>query len=697
MFKDDKNNFSNVKDSSKFEKLNDSKSTGKSDISEMFKDFKGTKKGSNSDSKGSDSKGIFPQKKNEYLSDVAKKKLKDDAKSPYKMKKGHENEKTYTDPDDPSKNNYEMKSFKDRHFDKARYKIYKSMNPKGVEIVIGTKIPAYETARPFLVKTAEGLNKKKVGTPATDKQNSNLSQNQGQINFKENKKLSGKIKIKQLTFFVTLISSIGCFSVIVIGLILFIIIIIASTLASGLFDNGSDSISFIYDSACNFEETNVIVMDGNNKSVLATVSLEDYVIGVACPEIGACSGEIEKMNKEYLKAKYVAVKTYTLTRRNGYSSSNKSVTMKAATKDQQWCDLDKGCILTKTSHKVEGSNSVYLYSYPGDYNKDKVDGNVYSTLKFTDKDKELAHKYYQEIYGDLFLPTTYNKSIDTLRGESVILSYHDHTQNFWKQQAENGKMYDEILTSTATSGDSDAKHYKGKSIYKMGAYCQASSSGDTGNLVDLGDYPSVFSKKEIRSPITSLLSSSQINEINNYIKTNVDSAGYGTGAGVAAAGQSLIAGLYQKGYFLPYYYGGGHGTGALSIGVDERWGKSVSATDMNAVKGRNVYSYDCSGFVAWSIKNACKSSFSAPKSDQFKSDYGPGISLSKAKPGDLMAKNGHVRLIVKNNGDGSVITAESTSGGYKHGGIQFTKRTEAGPYKVVDMSGWYSRNCSKSR
>lgn len=582
---------------------------------------------------------------------------KQNANNPYKMKKGHENEKMRANASNPSKDNFKKKNALQRGMDKSK--------------VAGAGLGV---AKSYAEGAGEAL--QNVAHPV--------------------EYAKQKVKVVVARQVIAIVGSLfsGCMPFLLIGLVIFILLFIIFSFGSGAMDDDSGG-NTVYDSACNFEETNVIVMDGNNKSVLATVSLEDYVIGVACPEIGACSGEIEKMNKEYLKAKYVAVKTYTLTRRNGYSSSNKSVTMKAATKDQQWCDLDKGCILTKTSHKVEGSNSVYLYSYPGDYNKDKVDGNVYSTLKFTDKDKELAHKYYQEIYGDLFLPTTYNKSIDTLRGESVILSYHDHTQNFWKQQAENGKMYDEILTSTATSGDSDAKHYKGKSIYKMGAYCQVSSSGDTGNLVDLGDYPSVFSKKEIRSSITSLLSSSQINEINNYIKTNVDSAGYGTGAGVAAAGQSLIAGLYQKGYFLPYYYGGGHGS--LAIGVDEKWGTSVSATGMNATKGRNVYSYDCSAFVSWSIKNACKSSFSAPKSDQFVSNYGPGISLSKAKPGDLMAKSGHVRLIVKNNGDGSVITAESTSGGYKHGGIQFTKRTEAGPYTIVDMSGWYSRNCSKSR
>ena len=498
---------------------------------------------------------------------------------------------------------------------------------------------------------------------------------------------------KSLALMGSVVSAIGCFPL----LIILVIVACFGVIVAWLSFDGGGAGEISYDSDCNFEETMVTVMDGNNEEVLATISLEDYVIGVACPEIGACSGNIAKMNKEYLKAKYVAVKTYTLTRRTGYNSSTKTLTMKAATKDQMWCDLEKGCFLTKTDHLVEGTSSVYRYSYPGDYDKNKADGEIYSNLSFTEEDLELAHKYYDEIYGDLFLPTSYNSSITKLSGEDVILSYHDTTQQFWSSQANAGKSYDEILISTANSGDQDASHYVGKSIYKMGNYCQATGGG-SGDLVDLGNYPDVTSTKEINKQITSLLSNQQISEINNYIISNVDKAGYGTGAGVAAAGQSLIAALYQKGYYLPYYYGGGHASG-IKIGVDSNWGRSAfdSWKSYNLGHDRLIYSYDCSGFVSWSIKNACNSDFSAVDSGTF-SGYGTGISLSNSKPGDLMVKAGsHVRLIVKNNGNGTVIAAESTSGRAKHGGIQFAEYSSASGYKIVDMSSWYSKNCKKSR
>ena len=159
-------------------------------------------------------------------------------------------------------------------------------------------------------------------------------------------------------------------------------------------------------------------------------------------------------------------------------------------------------------------------------------------------------------------------------------------------------------------------------------------------------------------------------------------------------------------YILPYWFGGGH-DGKLIMGVDTRWGENgskYSYSDYNAAAGRErtIFSLDCSGFVSWAIRNGCSSKFSSDATPGFISNYGKSIPLKDAKPGDIMVfdegggANGHIRLVVKNNGDGSIITAESTSGGAKHGAIQFTTHTtlnESHTYKIIDMTNWYSNNC----
>ena len=56
-----------------------------------------------------------------------------------------------------------------------------------------------------------------------------------------------------------------------------------------------------------------------------------------------------------------------------------------------------------------------------------------------------------------------------------------------------------------------------------------------------------------------------------------------------------------------------------------------------------------------------------------------------------MDKNGHVRLIIKNNGDGSIIAAEESG---SNNGLVFTTYSSAGGYAIVSMEKWYSENCT---
>ena len=205
-------------------------------------------------------------------------------------------------------------------------------------------------------------------------------------------------------------------------------------------------------------------------------------------------------------------------------------------------------------------------------------------------------------------------------------------------------------------------------IQKIFGESYSTASPDTSTILD--NYPLDGGNAKF---LTSALNGEQQAKLNNSILTAVNKAGYGTGAGVAAAGQTLVYELYKMGYKLPYKSGGGHASKAV-IGVDSKWGV-------------NSYGYDCSGFVSWTIANACDSNFTPTTSSGFLK-YGKSISVKNAKPGDLYVTSGHVALVVKNNGDGTVVTVEERN---PSKGLTFTTQKS----NIIDMSNWYSNNCKK--
>lgn len=195
-------------------------------------------------------------------------------------------------------------------------------------------------------------------------------------------------------------------------------------------------------------------------------------------------------------------------------------------------------------------------------------------------------------------------------------------------------------------------------------------------------------KHEGLSVLNRALTTTEVNNLNTYIDNEINKAGYGTGAAVAAAGQALTYGLEQLGYYLQYRWGGGHGQSF--VGVNPNWGSSNFGCD---VKGRCYNGMDCSGFVSWAIRTACTPTYGSNTTHSMK--HGPSIDISKAKPGDLMLDaDSHVRLVIKNNDDGTVIVAEESGGS---SGLIFSKQTTESGYEFIDMSNYYSKNCNSSR
>lgn len=265
-----------------------------------------------------------------------------------------------------------------------------------------------------------------------------------------------------------------------------VIFLILFALLGGGFQGSGSNNRFIYEYECNYEATQVTVMDGNNTEVLDTVSLEDYVLGVLCPEIGACNGNVANLQEHYIKTKIIATKTYVLARGN-YNNTDKSITIRASTRDQQWCSLEDGCIVVKTNDLVPGYSSSYFYdTYPGDYSVAKLDGTVTQKYHYTDEDLKLLRKYYTDTYGELYLSTNYNDKITSLNSGDAT-QYKSDTQNYWNNQAKNGRTYSDILASTATSGVSNASDYSGKTIYRLNTYCPAQFMGSSGLEQAVGD------------------------------------------------------------------------------------------------------------------------------------------------------------------------------------------------------------------
>jgi hypothetical protein len=268
-----------------------------------------------------------------------------------------------------------------------------------------------------------------------------------------------------------------------IGFFFLFFIIFAFFIDDGTFGSSSSE-SLVYESSCNYENTMVTVMDYTNTEILATVSLEDYIIGCAVFEIGAANGAYSYISEDYVKAQFIASKTWLLSTKN-YNSSDKTVTVRAATSDQQWCDLEKGC------YTVDLGNGL-IASYPGGYNGKSA------TSKLTDSDLEIARQYYSDTYGELFLPSSYNDIITSLNS-STATYYVSTTQNFWSSQASNGKKYDEILslsgsnnvgTNSGLSPSSISSYYKDKSIYKLSTYCKSTSSSNDSSSNEDVSYPS---------------------------------------------------------------------------------------------------------------------------------------------------------------------------------------------------------------
>ena len=173
---------------------------------------------------------------------------------------------------------------------------------------------------------------------------------------------------------------------------------------------------------------NVTVKDCDG-ATLGTVGFKDYIIGVT-------KGEIDNYkNKNYALTAMIAEISYSLNRRNNYAKGS-TITMRSGNCDQVFSSPAKGshsktanisCGSFKCTSFLIGPNSSGGY-YKGPMSQEEY--NAYSELY------DEASKYLV-IKGDKIKST----------------GYVNTTQNKWKNMANNGANFVEIIKSTYTDSD----------------------------------------------------------------------------------------------------------------------------------------------------------------------------------------------------------------------------------------------------
>ena len=202
---------------------------------------------------------------------------------------------------------------------------------------------------------------------------------------------------------------------------------------------------------------------------------------------------------------------------------------------------------------------------------------------------------------------------------------------------------------------------------------------------------------------------SSIAQLNDKIKQNTLQKGIGSRQAVAGAASILINTFDSYGYKLPYSYSGGWGGGyndnpavTSYYGVNPAIGTSINNGSGYTVQfdsGPTTYyyvGYDCSGFVAWALRNG-GINHSVIGASAYRNDDGD-VSHSACsteyigQPGDVLANAHHVILILSyNSADQTYTIAEAK--GKSYGILSSTvPLSSLCSYDVVDMSSFYENS-----
>lgn len=548
---------------------------------------------------------------------------------PYKMKRGHEDEERKSDPNDSSNDNFKEKNIIDKAKDKGN--IVKNKASLLTSQIDNARSKAFQTMHPI-----------------------------------EAAKIAAKeaLKKKIITLVISSFPIWGPF------LLIFFVIMILLVITNGTLD--FNELSQDYGTSYKSQECGFTISSTSLSKTEYKAKLQEYASTKNSKfQIFAnnADGIYEYAKSKNVNPELVAVRAYVEGKGNTTGSYN------------YW---GMGCTNTgglKACYNYSSFEEGYI-GYINNISKYESLADMMSKYAYIGKywynpgSSSIGGCYYAEyIYDEANMPIRVKNACSSSAPSCSIGNSANCT-----------KTTDEDQTAYATWQVEKSMASARKTIFGL-EFNEGPCSYSSGNIQFLSSYN--LNAKGLKK-LNRTLTTFEMQTLNNYINSEVDKTGYGTGEAVAAAGQALTYWLEQQGYYLQYHWGGGHNAGDLKVvGADAKWGGKYYGCDY---KGRCNYGFDCSGFVSWTIRTACNPSYGATTTSYM--NHGSTIKISEAKPGDLMLDAGsHVRLVVKNNGDGTVIVAESTGSL----GLIFTRQDTDPNYKFIDMSSYYQKNCKTTR
>lgn len=484
--------------------------------------------------------------------------------------------------------------------------------------------------------TQKAINKA-ASSGALDKANkyaSNIGKNGDKSsynNINDGNELHGNISIK-IPLKVKIILYVSLFIFLFMFMMIYIILI-GDESSSGS-SSGSLSFNGYYQNRC--EEVTVIFVDSSfNVTGSGTYDMTDYVAGVVAAEVGGFA------NKEVYKAFALAARTFV------ELNADNDCSIEGSARRQAFKDITES---TNSNHQL-----------------------IYEAVKETEGQVITSNNSLYSIQYDAFCYATKDSNYYTLVQQDQKIPVEWATKNVWSSAYLNCPCdaNDKSMTSCwDTEGNwTDGGHGRGMSQY--GALYLATELnytydeilsfyyGDENITINSGslitsiaglEIKDTRNATELKEPIATYLSSkgTSLDAMNNYIQESVKDVGVGTREGVVTAAVSMINFLYDNfNAKLPYYWGGK----VYSKNIPSTFGY-YKESDTTRGGNKNYYiSFDCSGFVSWSIiaggYNFNSTGTSGIDSQFSKNSCNISESSCIGQPGDLInSSGGHVELII---------------------------------------------------
>ena len=450
-------------------------------------------------------------------------------------------------------------------------------------------------------------------------------------------------------------------------LILFLIMYIAAILDDDDGEGGGMATAGYYAMRC--EEVNVIFTDKKNGYEVTgtgTYPLEEYVAGVVAGEV-AYLGSIE-VDKEFA----IAARSYFLTH-------DEDCTIESSDRRQVFRELTDSPTDQMARQAAEETKGQVLLK----------DNQIYGTEYDAFCSIEVDENYYTISQANQKIPRSW---VDSQRGIAEEWKQGTCAGNHGRGLSQFGSLY--------LANEKDYKYPELLAFYLGDEFTISSGSGFMTSIPGL-EIKDTTNSKELHEKLTTYLSSNgtSIDEMNNFIRSNVESNGVGTREGVVTAAVSLVNYLYDGlGVRIPYYWGGQY----QYVGVNPSFG---GATSPSTTPGGNVYNYtglDCSGFASWAIRNGGYN-FSRHTTHNFHSEFaGDSCNITDrnciGQPGDLInSASCHVQMIVSVDEDSGKYYIVESTGGYgliMHQWSMHTSNCGNQETRIIHMDNFYNNKAN---